>query len=177
MAPPLPPPPLLCPRPKVPPVPPLPLPMPPGAPFWRPKRTCCCSCGRTGSRRERAFRHPKNFYCRTASSASRASRRTSCCCATGVTAATTRTASSRGWTRFRTGIGELDGRFVEDRGYNWFVLLLRYCFECKNKATGDRKCIVCGGLRPPPLGKMVYCELCPRAYHQDCYIPPMLKVS
>ncbi|XP_055599496.1 uncharacterized protein LOC129748778 [Uranotaenia lowii] len=50
-----------------------------------------------------------------------------------------------------------------------------YCYECKNKATGDRKCIVCGGMRPPPLGKMVYCELCPRAYHQDCYIPPMLK--
>lgn len=55
--------------------------------------------------------------------------------------------------------------------------LFRYCFECKNKATGDRKCIVCGGLRPPPLGKMVYCEICPRAYHQDCYIPPLLKVS
>lgn len=57
------------------------------------------------------------------------------------------------------------------------IFSYRYCFECKNKATGDRKCIVCGGLRPPPLGKMVYCELCPRAYHQDCYIPPMLKVS
>uniref|UniRef100_A0A182XZZ5 Uncharacterized protein n=1 Tax=Anopheles stephensi TaxID=30069 RepID=A0A182XZZ5_ANOST len=71
-----------------------------------------------------------------------------------------------------------------DRGYHTYCFKPRmdkipdgdwYCFECKNKATGDRKCIVCGGLRPPPLGKMVYCELCPRAYHQDCYIPPMLK--
>ncbi|XP_062535257.1 bromodomain adjacent to zinc finger domain protein 2B-like isoform X2 [Armigeres subalbatus] len=71
-----------------------------------------------------------------------------------------------------------------DRGYHTYCFKPRmdkipdgdwYCFECKNKATGDRKCIVCGGLRPPPLGKMVYCELCPRAYHQDCYIPPLLK--
>lgn len=23
---------------------------------------------------------------------------------------------------------------------------------------------------------MVLCELCPRAYHTDCYIPPLLKV-
>lgn len=23
---------------------------------------------------------------------------------------------------------------------------------------------------------MVYCELCPRAYHHDCYIPPLIKV-
>lgn len=45
-----------------------------------------------------------------------------------------------------------------------------------NKATNERKCIVCGGHRPPPLGKMVYCELCPRAYHHDCYIPPLIKV-
>lgn len=51
----------------------------------------------------------------------------------------------------------------------------RFCFECLNKATGERKCIVCGGNRPPPIGKMVYCEVCPRAYHHDCYIPPMAK--
>uniref|UniRef100_A0A1B0DQI1 PHD-type domain-containing protein n=1 Tax=Phlebotomus papatasi TaxID=29031 RepID=A0A1B0DQI1_PHLPP len=51
-----------------------------------------------------------------------------------------------------------------------------YCYECVNKATGERKCIVCGGLRPPPVGKMIYCELCPRAYHHDCYIPPLMKV-
>lgn len=61
-----------------------------------------------------------------------------------------------------------------------FFLLLsneyRYCYECVNKATNERKCIVCGGHRPPPVGKMVYCELCPRAYHHDCYIPPLIKV-
>lgn len=55
-------------------------------------------------------------------------------------------------------------------------LFRRYCFECVNKATNERKCIVCGGHRPPPVGKMIYCELCPRAYHHDCYIPPMIKV-
>lgn len=52
----------------------------------------------------------------------------------------------------------------------------RYCYECVNKATGDRKCIVCGGHRTQPVGKMIFCELCPRAYHHDCYIPPMIKV-
>lgn len=45
-----------------------------------------------------------------------------------------------------------------------------------NKATTDRKCIVCGGHRQAPVGKMILCELCPRAYHQDCYIPPLLKI-
>lgn len=53
----------------------------------------------------------------------------------------------------------------------------RYCYECVNKATGDRKCIVCGGHRTQPVGKMIFCELCPRAYHHDCYIPPMIKVK
>lgn len=57
-----------------------------------------------------------------------------------------------------------------------FLWLFRYCFECVNKATNERKCIVCGGHRPSPVGKMMYCDLCPRAYHADCYIPPMLKV-
>lgn len=58
-----------------------------------------------------------------------------------------------------------------------FVLYyFRYCYECVNKATNERKCIVCGGHRLPPVGKMIYCDLCPRAYHADCYIPPLLKV-
>lgn len=52
----------------------------------------------------------------------------------------------------------------------------RYCYECVNKATNERKCIVCGGHRPSPVGKMIYCDICPRAYHADCYIPPLLKV-
>ena len=49
-----------------------------------------------------------------------------------------------------------------------------FCFKCLNKAR-ERKCIACGGNRPPPITKMIYCELCPRAYHRDCYIPPMAK--
>lgn len=57
-----------------------------------------------------------------------------------------------------------------------FLFKYRYCYECVNKATNERKCIVCGGHRPAPVGKMVYCELCPRAYHHDCYIPPLIKV-
>lgn len=28
----------------------------------------------------------------------------------------------------------------------------------------------------PPVGKLMYCELCPRVFHHDCSIPPMLKV-
>jgi PHD-finger len=55
--------------------------------------------------------------------------------------------------------------------------LFRYCYECVNKATSERKCIVCGGHRPAPVGRMIFCELCPRAYHHDCYIPPMIKVK
>lgn len=51
----------------------------------------------------------------------------------------------------------------------------RFCYECLNKATGERKCIICGGHRSQPVGKLILCELCPRSYHQDCYIPPMLK--
>lgn len=53
---------------------------------------------------------------------------------------------------------------------------VRYCYECVNKATNERKCIVCGGNKPAPVGKLIYCEACPRAYHHDCYIPPMIKI-
>lgn len=54
------------------------------------------------------------------------------------------------------------------------LIYRRFCYECLNKATGERKCIICGGHRQQP-GKLVLCELCPRSYHHDCYIPPMLK--
>ncbi|KAG5678274.1 hypothetical protein PVAND_007963 [Polypedilum vanderplanki] len=72
-----------------------------------------------------------------------------------------------------------------DRGYHTYCFKPKiekipegdwFCFECINKVTGERKCIICGGLRPQPVGKLIYCELCPRVYHHDCYIPPMLKV-
>ncbi|KAJ9583619.1 hypothetical protein L9F63_022042, partial [Diploptera punctata] len=48
-----------------------------------------------------------------------------------------------------------------------------YCYECMNKATGERNCIVCG----KKVGKnLVTCDLCPRAYHTDCLQPPLSKV-
>jgi predicted amidophosphoribosyltransferase len=50
----------------------------------------------------------------------------------------------------------------------------RYCYECMNKATGERNCIVCG----KKVGKnLVMCDLCPRAYHTDCLQPPLAKVK
>uniref|UniRef100_A0A336LQU0 CSON001452 protein n=1 Tax=Culicoides sonorensis TaxID=179676 RepID=A0A336LQU0_CULSO len=72
-----------------------------------------------------------------------------------------------------------------DRGYHTYCFKPQmtsvpegdwYCYECLNKATGDRKCIVCGGNKQLPVGKLIYCEACPRAYHHDCYIPPMIKI-
>lgn len=72
-----------------------------------------------------------------------------------------------------------------DRGYHTYCFKPKmdkipegdwFCYECLNKATGERKCIICGGHRPLPVGKLILCELCPRSYHHDCYIPPMLKV-
>lgn len=48
-----------------------------------------------------------------------------------------------------------------------------YCYECMNKATGERNCIVCG----KKTGKnLVLCDLCPRAYHTDCLQPVLSKV-
>ncbi|XP_063700071.1 bromodomain adjacent to zinc finger domain protein 2B [Culicoides brevitarsis] len=72
-----------------------------------------------------------------------------------------------------------------DRGYHTYCFKPQmtsvpegdwYCYECVNKATNERKCIVCGGNKPAPVGKLIYCEACPRAYHHDCYIPPMIKI-
>lgn len=124
-----------------------------------------------------AFQKVKPFVlpCRTASFVSRARMKISCCCATAAIEAIIRTVLSRAWIKFQRVIGKWASKAQsKDSTYNF--ILKRYCFECLNKATGERKCIVCGGQRPPPFGKMIFCELCPRAYHSDCYIPPMLKV-
>ena len=49
-----------------------------------------------------------------------------------------------------------------------------YCFECINKATGARHCLVCG----KQDGKhLVPCTSCPRAYHTECLSPALSKVS
>jgi len=47
-----------------------------------------------------------------------------------------------------------------------------YCFECINKATGLRHCLVCGSQAEK---HMILCATCPRAYHGDCIQPNMAK--
>ncbi len=50
---------------------------------------------------------------------------------------------------------------------------VRYCYECINKATGQRHCLVCGQLSK----NMCICDQCPRAYHIECLNPPLAKVG
>ena len=48
-----------------------------------------------------------------------------------------------------------------------------YCFECVNKATGVKHCLVCG----KQDGKnLILCITCPRAYHTTCLSPALSKV-
>jgi len=47
-----------------------------------------------------------------------------------------------------------------------------YCYECVNKATGERACVVCG----KGEGKVLLCEGCPRAFHPECVQPAVTKV-
>lgn len=49
-----------------------------------------------------------------------------------------------------------------------------FCYECRNKATGQRNCIVCG--KPGNKTISVLCDQCPKAYHIDCLQPPLAKV-
>lgn len=95
-----------------------------------------------------------------------------------VTVAIIHTVSSLKWKIFQkeTGNNNLYINWISNLNVNIIIVLKRFCYECLNKATGDRKCIVCGGNRMPPVGKLMYCELCPRVFHHDCSIPPMLKV-
>ncbi|XP_045486668.1 bromodomain adjacent to zinc finger domain protein 2A isoform X12 [Pieris rapae] len=69
-----------------------------------------------------------------------------------------------------------------DKGYHTYCFKPRmdkipegdwYCWECVNKARGERVCIVCGA--GTGAGKLVPCALCVRAYHADCHYPPLLK--
>ncbi len=50
----------------------------------------------------------------------------------------------------------------------------RYCYECVNKATGARHCLVCGSEEETHL---LLCNSCPRAYHTSCLTPPLAKVT
>jgi len=47
-----------------------------------------------------------------------------------------------------------------------------YCYECINKATGARHCLVCGDQEGTNL---IHCTSCPRAYHTNCINPNMSK--
>jgi len=49
-----------------------------------------------------------------------------------------------------------------------------FCYECRNKATGQRNCIVCG--KPGSKPTTVLCDQCPKAYHIDCVQPALAKV-
>lgn len=50
-----------------------------------------------------------------------------------------------------------------------------FCYECRNKATGQRNCIVCG--KPGNKTISVLCDQCPKAYHIECLQPPLAKVN
>ncbi|XP_045508101.1 uncharacterized protein LOC123703935 [Colias croceus] len=69
-----------------------------------------------------------------------------------------------------------------DKGYHTYCFKPRmdkipegdwYCWECVNKARGERVCIVCGA--GSGGGRLLPCALCSRAYHADCLYPPLLK--
>ncbi|RWS29696.1 bromodomain adjacent to zinc finger domain protein 2B-like isoform X6 [Leptotrombidium deliense] len=45
-----------------------------------------------------------------------------------------------------------------------------YCFECQNKNTIDKVCIVCG-----KKGKLLNCDTCPKVFHPNCIDPPVTK--
>lgn len=49
-----------------------------------------------------------------------------------------------------------------------------FCYECRNKATGTRNCIVCG--KPGSKPTTVLCDQCPKAYHIECHTPALAKV-
>ncbi|XP_041988552.1 bromodomain adjacent to zinc finger domain protein 2B-like isoform X13 [Aricia agestis] len=70
-----------------------------------------------------------------------------------------------------------------DKGYHTYCFKPRmekipegdwYCWECVNKARGQRVCIVCGG-GAGGAGRLIPCALCSRAYHHDCHYPPLPK--
>ena len=48
-----------------------------------------------------------------------------------------------------------------------------YCYECVNKATNLKHCLVCGKVDGKNL---VPCITCPRAYHIQCLSPALSKV-
>jgi hypothetical protein len=65
-------------------------------------------------------------------------------------------------------------RFVAVTTLQHEISMPRYCYECVNKATGARHCLVCGSEEESHL---LLCNSCPRAYHTSCLTPPLAKVT
>ncbi|KAI1290023.1 Bromodomain adjacent to zinc finger domain protein 2B [Halotydeus destructor] len=67
-----------------------------------------------------------------------------------------------------------------DRGYHTYCFKPKmaipegdwYCYECQNKNTIDKVCIVCG-----KKGKLLSCDICPKVFHPNCIDPPVTKPS
>ncbi|XP_078334663.1 bromodomain adjacent to zinc finger domain protein 2B-like isoform X10 [Crassostrea virginica] len=68
-----------------------------------------------------------------------------------------------------------------DRGYHTYCFKPKmenipdgdwYCYECISKATGEPCCVVCG----KRMGRIVECDMCPRAIHLDCLNPPLPRM-
>ncbi|XP_074598774.1 bromodomain adjacent to zinc finger domain 2B toutatis isoform X2 [Brevipalpus obovatus] len=66
-----------------------------------------------------------------------------------------------------------------DKGYHMYCFKPKmetvpegdwFCFECQNKNTIDKVCIVCG-----KKGKLINCDTCPKVYHPNCLDPPVTK--
>ncbi|KAI2810366.1 hypothetical protein BLOT_001527 [Blomia tropicalis] len=66
-----------------------------------------------------------------------------------------------------------------DKGYHMYCFKPKmenvpsgdwFCFDCQNKNTIDKVCIVCG-----KKGKLLNCDTCAKAYHPNCLATPMTK--
>jgi len=66
-----------------------------------------------------------------------------------------------------------------DKGYHMYCFKPKmekvpegdwFCFECMNKNTIDKVCIVCG-----KKGKLLSCDTCPKVFHPNCIDPPVSK--
>ncbi|XP_054161911.1 bromodomain adjacent to zinc finger domain protein 2B-like [Oppia nitens] len=66
-----------------------------------------------------------------------------------------------------------------DKGYHMYCFKPKmesipdgdwFCFECQNKNTIDKVCIVCG-----KKGKLLNCDSCAKVFHPNCLDPPINK--
>ncbi|CAG2174676.1 unnamed protein product, partial [Oppiella nova] len=66
-----------------------------------------------------------------------------------------------------------------DKGYHMYCFKPKmesipegdwFCFECQNKNTIDKVCVVCG-----KKGKLLNCDSCAKVFHPNCLDPPITK--